>query len=72
VLLPSAFLAGTAAQATWSAAAVQAETGTTGVAAASCSDMVYGSAKVLPGQGVVIVQAAGNSSCPVSEHGQLR
>ena len=61
VLLLSAFLASTAAQATWSVAAVHAETGTIGVAAASCSYMVYGIAEVLPGQGVVIVQAASSA-----------
>jgi hypothetical protein len=69
VLLLSAFLASTAAQATWSAAAVHAETGTIGVAAASCSYMVYGIAEVLPGQGVVIVQAV--SSAEGSAEGEV-
>ncbi|MBU2225813.1 MAG: DUF1028 domain-containing protein [Gammaproteobacteria bacterium] len=48
------------AQATWSVAAMNETTGTIAVAGASCSYMVYGIAQVLPGKGVVIVQAASN------------
>lgn len=46
------------ASATWSVATVNARTGTIGVAAASCSGGVYGIQTVVPGKGVVIVQAA--------------
>ena len=48
------------ASATWSVAAVNPDTGTIAVAGASCSYMVYGIARVLPGRGVIIVQAASN------------
>jgi uncharacterized Ntn-hydrolase superfamily protein len=56
----SALLLSANASATWSVAAVHPESGTIAVAGASCSYMVYGIARVLPGQGVVIVQAASN------------
>lgn len=49
------------ANATWSVAAVNARTGTIGVAAASCSGGVYGIQTVMPGKGVVIVQAASSN-----------
>jgi uncharacterized Ntn-hydrolase superfamily protein len=55
-LLPAA-----EAHATWSVAARNPETGTLVVAGASCSYMVYGIATVIPGKGVVIVQAASNA-----------
>jgi len=48
------------AHATWSVASMNETTGTIAVAGASCSYMVYGIAQVLPGKGVVIVQAASN------------
>ncbi len=58
-------LAGTclspSAHATWSVATVNPRTGTIGVAAASCSGGVYGIQAVVPGKGVVIVQAASNN-----------
>lgn len=54
-------LASGTAQATWSVAAVNHKTGTLAVAGASCSYMVYGIATVIPGKGVVIVQAASNA-----------
>lgn len=50
-----------AAHATWSIATVNPRTGTIGVAAASCSGGVYGIQTVVPGKGVVIVQAASNN-----------
>lgn len=49
------------ANATWSVAAVNARTGTIGVAAASCSGGVYGIQTVVPGKGAVIVQAASSN-----------
>lgn len=52
----------TDAQATWSVATLNPETGTLAVAGASCSYMVYGIANVVPGKGVVIVQAASNDT----------
>ncbi len=55
-------LAAGKAQATWSVAAMNKTTGTIAVAGASCSYMVYGIAQVLPGKGVVIVQAASNEN----------
>lgn len=48
------------AQATWSIAALNPHTGTIAVAGASCSYLVYGIAQVLPGKGLVIVQAESN------------
>jgi len=54
--------ASTTAHATWSVAAMNKKTGTIAVAGASCSYMVYGIAQVLPGKGVVIVQAASNEN----------
>ncbi|MCL1633372.1 DUF1028 domain-containing protein [Luteimonas sp. SX5] len=48
------------AHATWSIATVNPRTGTIAVAAASCSDGVYGIQAVVPGKGAVIVQAASN------------
>ncbi len=60
VQLLVAFAASTGtASATWSVAAVNP--GTIAVAGASCSYMVYGIASVVPGKGVVIVQAASNA-----------
>ena len=55
-------LAAGKAHATWSVAAMNETTGTIAVAGASCSYMVYGIAQVLPGKGVVIVQAASNEN----------
>ena len=49
------------ANATWSVAAINARTGTIGVAAASCSGGVYGIQAVVPGKGAVIVQAASSN-----------
>lgn len=49
------------AHATWSVATVNPHTGTIGVAAASCSGGVYGIQAVVPGKGVIIVQAASNN-----------
>ncbi|MGA9341703.1 MAG: DUF1028 domain-containing protein [Rhodanobacteraceae bacterium] len=49
------------AWATWSVAVLNPATGTIAVAGASCSFMVYGITSVLPGKGVVIVQAASNA-----------
>ena len=57
VLLASACVSPDA-HATWSVATVNPRTGTIGVAAASCSGGVYGIQAVVPGKGVVIVQAA--------------
>ncbi|MBT2747705.1 MULTISPECIES: DUF1028 domain-containing protein [unclassified Lysobacter] len=49
------------AHATWSVATLNPRTGTFAVAAASCSEMVYGIQTVIPGKGVVIVQAQSNN-----------
>ncbi len=49
------------AYATWSVATVNPHTETLGVAAASCSGGVYGIQAIVPGKGVVIVQAASNN-----------
>ncbi|MGA9422756.1 MAG: DUF1028 domain-containing protein [Rhodanobacteraceae bacterium] len=49
------------ARATWSIATINPRTGTIAVAGASCSYMVYGIASVVPGKGLVIVQAASNA-----------
>jgi len=62
ISLISLVLASTTAQATWSVVAMNKKTGTIAVAGASCSYMVYGIAQVLPGKGVVIVQAASNEN----------
>ena len=48
------------AAATWSIAAINPDTATMAVAGASCSFMVYGIDTIVPGKGVVIVQAASN------------
>ena len=45
------------AVATWSIAAVERETGLVGVAGASCTNNVQGIGEVVPGKGVVVVQA---------------
>lgn len=58
--LAGALLLPLGAQATWSIAALNPDTGTIAVAGASCSYLVYGIAQVLPGKGVVIVQAQSN------------
>lgn len=60
VLLWALFAAGNVS-ATWSIMADNPETGTIAVAGASCSYLVYGIAEVVPGKGVVIVQAASNA-----------
>lgn len=60
VLLVAVFICPDA-NATWSVAAVNARTGTIGVAAASCSGGVHGIQTVIPGKGVVIVQAASSN-----------
>lgn len=57
----AAFFLSPQAHATWSVATVNARTGTLGVAAASCSGGVYGIQTVVPGKGVVIVQAASSN-----------
>lgn len=63
--LVAIFLAGIClspdAHATWSVAAINPHTGTIGIAAASCSGGVYGIQAVVPGKGVVIVQAASSN-----------
>ena len=48
------------AQATWSIIAVDRKTGEAGVAGASCTSDVSGIASVVPGKGVIVVQAASN------------
>lgn len=55
-------IASMSADATWSVATLNNTTGTIAVAGASCSYMVYGIAQVIPGNGVVIVQAASNEN----------
>lgn len=60
VFLAAVFISADA-NATWSVATVNARTGTIGVAAASCSGGVYGIQTVIPGKGVVIVQAASSN-----------
>jgi uncharacterized Ntn-hydrolase superfamily protein len=47
--------------ATWSIIVDNPNTGTIAVAGASCSYLVYGIAEVVPGKGVVVVQAASNA-----------
>jgi uncharacterized Ntn-hydrolase superfamily protein len=60
------------AHATWSIATVNSRTGTIGVAAASCSGGVYGIQAVVPGKGVVIVQAASNNDARGAAVAMLR
>jgi uncharacterized Ntn-hydrolase superfamily protein len=48
------------AHATWSIIAVDRKTGEAGVAGASCTSDVSGIASVVPGKGVIVVQAASN------------
>ncbi|MEZ5460663.1 DUF1028 domain-containing protein [Dokdonella sp.] len=60
VLLLALFVTGNAS-ATWSIIVDNPTTGTIAVAGASCSYLVYGIAEVVPGKGVVIVQAASNA-----------
>lgn len=60
------------AHATWSIATVNPRTGTIGVAAASCSGGVYGIQTVVPGKGVVIVQAASNHDAREAAIAMLR
>ncbi|MEJ1095103.1 MULTISPECIES: DUF1028 domain-containing protein [unclassified Pseudoxanthomonas] len=60
------------AHATWSIATVNPRTGTIGVAAASCSGGVYGIQTVVPGKGVVIVQAASNHDAREAAVAMLR
>lgn len=60
------------AHATWSIAAVNPRTGTLGVAAASCSGGVYGIQTVVPGKGVVIVQAASSHQARQAAVAMLR
>lgn len=71
VSLISLILTSTTALATWSVVAVNKKTETIAVAGASCSYMVYGIAKVLPGKGVVIVQAASNEVARVKAAAML-
>jgi uncharacterized Ntn-hydrolase superfamily protein len=49
------------ASATWSIIVDHPKTGTIAVAGASCSYLVYGIAEVVPGKGVILVQAASNA-----------
>lgn len=67
-----AFFTSPQAHATWSVATVNARTGTIGVAAASCSGGVYGIQTVVPGKGVVIVQAASNNEARQAAAALLR
>jgi uncharacterized Ntn-hydrolase superfamily protein len=60
------------AHATWSVATVNPRTGTIGVAAASCSGGVYGIQTVVPGKGVVIVQAASSHQARQAAVAMLR
>jgi uncharacterized Ntn-hydrolase superfamily protein len=60
------------AHATWSIATVNPHTGTIGVAAASCSGGVYGIQTVVPGKGVVIVQAASSHAARQAAVAMLR
>lgn len=60
------------AHATWSVATVNPRTGTIGVAAASCSGGVYGIQTVVPGKGVVIVQAASSHEARQAAVAMLR
>jgi uncharacterized Ntn-hydrolase superfamily protein len=60
LLLLALFVTGNAS-ATWSIIADNPKTGTIAVAGASCSYLVYGIAEVVPGKGVVVVQAASNA-----------
>src|SRR5688500_17031515 len=60
------------AHATWSIATITPRTGTIGVAAASCSGGVYGIQTVVPGKGVVIVQAASNNDAREAAVAMLR
>lgn len=48
------------ARATWSITAVDPETRQVGIAGASCTDFVYGTAGVAPGKGVIAAQAMSN------------
>ena len=48
------------AYATWSIIAVDRKTGEAGIAGASCTSDVTGIASVVPGKGVIVVQAASN------------
>jgi uncharacterized Ntn-hydrolase superfamily protein len=50
----------TFAMATWSITAVDPKTKEVGIAAASCSDFVFGIAGVAPGKGVIVAQAMSN------------
>ena len=60
------------AHATWSIATVNPRTGTIGVAAASCSGGVYGIQTVVPGKGVVIVQATSSHQARQAAVAMLR
>lgn len=60
------------AHATWSIATINPRTGTIGVAAASCSGGVYGIQTVVPGKGVVIVQAASSHQARQAAVAMLR
>ena len=50
----------TYAQATWSIIAVDHTTGEVGIAGASCSYRSQGIGRIIPGKGVVVVQAKSN------------
>lgn len=50
------------AHATWSIIAVDRATGQVGIAAASCTNNVQGIGSVVPGKGVVVVQAMSNGA----------
>lgn len=60
------------AHATWSVAAINPNTGTIGIAAASCSGGVYGIQAVLPGKGAVVVQAESNADARQTALAMLR
>jgi uncharacterized Ntn-hydrolase superfamily protein len=46
--------------ATWSIIVVDPETGTIGIAGASCTQSVYGIGSIVPGKGAIVVQAMSN------------
>ncbi len=59
--------AATYAHATWSIIAVDRKTGEVGIAGASCTYNVHGIGDVIPGKGVIVVQACSNKDA--REHG---
>lgn len=58
--------------ATWSIIILEEETGTIGIAGASCSYMVYGIGEMVPGEGAVIAQAASNMMAKEKAIGMIR